>query len=79
MQRFHPALRPGWQQPGSRRLGLAQSVWPGIPEDGQLFATEHGMDERGARYVVDDPDDFYEIEEGRMVWLARLCLGHSPG
>jgi glucose/arabinose dehydrogenase len=32
--------------------------------DGRLFATEHGMDERSRRYIVDDPDDFYEIQQG---------------
>ncbi|MFP5369756.1 MAG: hypothetical protein ACLGI3_03285, partial [Actinomycetes bacterium] len=29
--------------------------------DGRLFATEHGIDERGARFIVGDPDDFYEV------------------
>jgi hypothetical protein len=32
--------------------------------DGRLFATDHGIDERGTRFVVGDPDDFYEIVDG---------------
>lgn len=32
--------------------------------DGRLFATEHGIDERGARYIIGDYDDLYEINPG---------------
>jgi glucose/arabinose dehydrogenase len=40
-----------------------------------LFATEHGMDERGVRYVVDDPDDFYQIKEGEWYGWPDFASG----
>jgi glucose/arabinose dehydrogenase len=43
--------------------GLRNPYGLAFNDDGRLFATEHGMDERGARYIIDDPDDFYEIKE----------------
>jgi glucose/arabinose dehydrogenase len=43
--------------------------------DGRLFATEHGMDERGARYVFNDPDDFYEIKEGEWYGWPDFASG----
>jgi glucose/arabinose dehydrogenase len=33
------------------------------------------MDERGARYVVDDPDDFYEIREGEWYGWPDFASG----
>ena len=41
--------------------GLRNPYGLAFHPDGQLFATEHGMDERSRRYIVDDPDNFYEI------------------
>lgn len=43
--------------------------------DGRLFATEHGSDERGARYIVGDADDFYAIEEGRWYGWPDFASG----
>jgi glucose/arabinose dehydrogenase len=43
--------------------------------DGRLFATEHGMDERGQRYVPDDPDDFYAVEPGRWYGFPDFASG----
>ena len=39
--------------------------------DGRLFVTEHGSDERGARYIVGDLDDLYEIQEDAWYGVAR--------
>lgn len=44
--------------------GLRNPYGLAFHPDGRLFATEHGSDERGRRYIIDDPDDFYEIWEG---------------
>src|ERR1041385_1290021 len=55
--------------------GLRNPYGLAFREDGQLFATEHGMDERGARYVVDDPDDFYEIHEGEWYGWPDFASG----
>jgi glucose/arabinose dehydrogenase len=44
--------------------GLRNPYGHAFTKDGKLFATEHGMDERGVRFIVDDPDNFYEIREG---------------
>jgi glucose/arabinose dehydrogenase len=44
--------------------GLRNPYGLAFHPDGRLFASEHGMDERSRRYVVDDPDDFYEIRQG---------------
>jgi glucose/arabinose dehydrogenase len=55
--------------------GLRNPYCVAFTEDGKLFATEHGMDERGARYVVDDPDDFYEIKEGEWYGWPDFASG----
>src|SRR5512142_634617 len=55
--------------------GLRNPYGLAFTDDGQLFATEHGMDERGARYVVDDPDDFYEIKEGEWYGWPDFASG----
>jgi glucose/arabinose dehydrogenase len=55
--------------------GLRNPYGLAFREDGQLFATEHGMDERGARYIVDDPDDFYEIEQGEWYGWPDFASG----
>jgi glucose/arabinose dehydrogenase len=55
--------------------GLRNPYGLAFTEDGKLFATEHGMDERGARYVVDDPDDFYEIREGEWYGWPDFASG----
>lgn len=55
--------------------GLRNPYGLAFRKDGQLFATEHGMDERGARYVVDDPDDFYEIHNGEWYGWPDFASG----
>jgi glucose/arabinose dehydrogenase len=55
--------------------GLRNPYGLAFTEDGRLFATEHGMDERGARYVVDDPDDFYEIKQGEWYGWPDFASG----
>jgi glucose/arabinose dehydrogenase len=55
--------------------GLRNPYCVGFNTDGKLFCTEHGMDERGARYVVDDPDDFYEIQEGEWYGWPDFASG----
>jgi glucose/arabinose dehydrogenase len=55
--------------------GLRNPYCVGFTRDGRLFATEHGMDERGRRYVVDDPDDFYEIQEGEWYGWPDFASG----
>jgi len=55
--------------------GLRNPYGLSFRKDGQLFATEHGMDERGARYIVDDPDDFYEIKEGEWYGWPDFASG----
>jgi glucose/arabinose dehydrogenase len=42
---------------------------------GRLFATEHGMDERGGRKIVEDLEDFYEIEDGRWYGWPDFASG----
>jgi glucose/arabinose dehydrogenase len=44
--------------------GLRNAFGISFHPDGRLFVTEHGIDERGARFIVGDPDDFYEIHQG---------------
>lgn len=44
--------------------GLRNPYGIAFDTEGMLFCTEHGMDERGKRFIVDDPDDFYAIREG---------------
>jgi glucose/arabinose dehydrogenase len=55
--------------------GLRNPYCVGFTQSGKLFCTEHGMDERGARYVFDDPDDFYEIQEGEWYGWPDFASG----
>lgn len=55
--------------------GLRNPYGLAFTSDGRLFATEHGMDERGARYVFDDPDDFYEIKQGEWYGWPDFASG----
>ncbi|MGE5224504.1 MAG: PQQ-dependent sugar dehydrogenase, partial [Omnitrophica WOR_2 bacterium] len=55
--------------------GLRNPYGLAFHPDGRLFATEHGMDERGRRYVVDDPDDFYEIKQGAWYGWPDFASG----
>jgi glucose/arabinose dehydrogenase len=55
--------------------GLRNPYGLAFTEEGRLFATEHGMDERGVRYIIDDPDDFYEIREGEWYGWPDFASG----
>ncbi|HSO19880.1 MAG TPA: PQQ-dependent sugar dehydrogenase, partial [Desulfosarcina sp.] len=55
--------------------GLRNPYGVAFHPDGRLFATEHGMDERGRRYILDDPDDFYQIEEGAWYGWPDFASG----
>ena len=55
--------------------GLRNPYGLAFTRDGRLFATEHGMDERGRRYIIDDPDDFYEIKDGEWYGWPDFASG----
>lgn len=55
--------------------GLRNPYGIAFHPDGRLFATEHDLDERGARYVVGDTDDFYEINEGAWYGWPDCAAG----
>lgn len=55
--------------------GLRNPYGIAFHPDGRLFATEHGMDERGQRYIVGDPDDFYEIRQGEWYGWPDFASG----
>ena len=55
--------------------GLRNPYGVAFAPGGRLFATEHGIDERGARYIVGDPDDFYEIREGAWYGWPDFASG----
>jgi glucose/arabinose dehydrogenase len=44
--------------------GLRNPYGIAVHPDGRIFVTEHGIDERGARWIVGDFDDLYEIQRG---------------
>ncbi|MDP9409033.1 MAG: PQQ-dependent sugar dehydrogenase [Actinomycetota bacterium] len=62
--------------------GLELVAW-GLPNpygiafapDDRLFATEHGIDERNARHIIGDPEDFYEIVEGASYGWPDFASG----
>ncbi len=43
--------------------GLRNPYGIAFAPDGRLFATEHGIDERNARHIIGDHEDFYEQED----------------
>lgn len=55
--------------------GLRNPYGLGFHPDGRLFVTEHGSDERGARWIVGDLDDFYEIREGAWYGWPDFASG----
>ncbi|HXH20964.1 MAG TPA: PQQ-dependent sugar dehydrogenase [Dehalococcoidia bacterium] len=55
--------------------GLRNPYGIAFAPDGKLYVTEHGSDERGARYIVGDPDDFYQIEAGRWYGWPDFASG----
>lgn len=59
-------------------MGFAQPYGIAFHADGRLFVTEHGIDERGGRYIIGDVDDFYE-ERSCLVRLAGLLRRNLTG
>jgi glucose/arabinose dehydrogenase len=55
--------------------GLRNPYGVAFSADGRLYATEHGSDERGARFIVGDPDDLYEIREGAWYGWPDFASG----
>lgn len=55
--------------------GLRNPYGIAVHPDRRLFATEHGSDERGARWIVGDPDDFYEIRDGAWYGWPDFASG----
>jgi glucose/arabinose dehydrogenase len=55
--------------------GLRNPYGIAFHPDGRLFATEHGIDERGARYIVGDLEDFYQIDEGAWYGWPDFASG----
>lgn len=55
--------------------GLRNPYGIAFHPDGRLFVTEHGIDERGRRYVVGDLEDFYEITEGAWYGWPDFASG----
>ena len=55
--------------------GLRNPYGIGFHPDGRLFVTEHGSDERGARWIIGDPDDFYEIRDGAWYGWPDFASG----
>ena len=55
--------------------GLRNPYGLAFHPDGRLFATEHGIDERGRRQIVRDLDDFYEIRPGEWYGWPDFASG----
>ena len=55
--------------------GLRNAFGLRFAPDGKLYAAEHGIDERGARFNVGDTDDFYEVEKGRWYGFPDYAAG----
>lgn len=55
--------------------GLRNPYGLAFDHEGRLFATEHGINERGGRKIVEDLEDFYEIEEGRWYGWPDFASG----
>ena len=55
--------------------GLRNPYGIGFAPDGRLFVTEHGSDERGARWIVGDLDDFYEVRDGAWYGWPDFASG----
>jgi glucose/arabinose dehydrogenase len=55
--------------------GLRNPYGIAFAPDGRLFATEHGIDERNARHIIGDHEDFYEIIEGAWYGWPDFASG----
>ena len=55
--------------------GLRNAYGIDFHPDGRLFVTNHGIDERGARFIVGAPDEFYEIQDGAWYGWPDYAAG----
>jgi ferritin-like metal-binding protein YciE/glucose/arabinose dehydrogenase len=55
--------------------GLRNPYGTAFHPDGRLFATEHNIDERSARHIIGDHEDFYEIKEGEWYGWPDFASG----
>jgi hypothetical protein len=55
--------------------GLRNPYGIAFHPDGRLFATEHGIDERGSRHIIGDHEDLYEITEGAWYGWPDFASG----
>jgi glucose/arabinose dehydrogenase len=55
--------------------GLRNPYGLAFAPDGQLYATEHGMDARSKRQILGDFDDLYLVEEGRWYGWPDFASG----
>ena len=55
--------------------GLRNPYGIAFDPQGRLFATEHGIDERNARHIIGDQEDFYEITEGAWYGWPDFASG----
>jgi glucose/arabinose dehydrogenase len=55
--------------------GLRNPFGLAFDPDGRLFATEHGIDERGHRHIFGDLEDLYEIREGAWYGWPDFASG----
>ncbi len=55
--------------------GLRNPYGIAFHPDGRVFVTEHGIDERGARFIIGDYDDFYEIRRGAWYGWPDFASG----
>lgn len=55
--------------------GLRNPFGIAFHPDGRLFATDHGIDERGHRYNTGDLEDMYEITEGAWYGWPDFASG----
>jgi len=55
--------------------GLRNPYGIAFHPDGRTFVTEHGSDERGGRWIIGDPDDFYEIRDGAWYGWPDFASG----
>ncbi len=55
--------------------GLRNPYGIAFHPNGRLFATEHGIDERNARQIIGDLEDFYEITEGAWYGWPDFASG----
>jgi glucose/arabinose dehydrogenase len=55
--------------------GLRNPYGIAFHPDGRLFATEHGIDERGSRHIIGDHEDLYEITDGAWYGWPDFASG----